>query len=122
MATLAGYVILGSVLGGQALAAVNPGHISVNVGIVIIALINLFITFCGARVIHWFDMYAWAPMLVGIVVATGCSGHELVNQTTFPPATREGVLGLGAVVAGFFLPWATIASDFTTYFDRDLPK
>lgn len=122
MATLTGYVILGSVLGGQALAAVNPGHLSVNVGIVIIAIINLVLVFCGSRVIHIFDLYAWAPTLLGIVVATGCSGHHLRKQAPAPEATASGVLGLAAVIAGFFLPWSSIASDFTTYFDRGSKK
>lgn len=122
MATLAGYVILGSVLGGQALAALNPGKLSINVGIAIVAIINLILTFCGSRVIHLFDLYAWAPTLVGIVVATGCSGHHLHKQAPAEPATAGGVLGLAAIVAGFFLPWSTIASDFTTYFDRDSKK
>lgn len=122
MATMAGYLILGYVLGGQALAAVDPGKISVNVGIVITAVLNLFITFCGSHVIHVVNLYAWAPALLGIVVALGCGGHELRNQATAPEATHFGVLGLGAVIAGYFLPWATIAGDFTTYYDRDSRK
>lgn len=61
-------------------------------------------------------------MLVGIVVATGCGGYELVHQAPAAEATRDAVLGLGAVVAGYFLSWAPLASDFTTYFDVHLSR
>jgi purine-cytosine permease-like protein len=122
MATLAGYVILSCVLGGQAIRALNPGRLSINIGIAIVAIINLVLTFCGSRVIHLFGLYAWIPALIGIVVAMGCSGHHLHKQAPTEPATAVGILGLAAVVAGFFLPWSTIASDFTTYFDRHAKK
>lgn len=86
------------------------------------AIINLVMTFCGSRVMHWLNLYVWAPMLVAIVVAIGCSGHELVHQAPAPAATTAGVMGLGAVIAGFFLSWAPLASDFTTYIEPPLHK
>jgi purine-cytosine permease-like protein len=122
MATLAGYSIVDCILGGQALAAINPGNLSINVGIIIIAIINLFIIVCGARLIHQFDLYAWFPTLVGILVAVGCGGKYLHLQVEAEPAAAGTVISFGALIAGFYLPWCAIASDFTTYFDRDSKK
>ncbi|CAG9991105.1 unnamed protein product [Clonostachys byssicola] len=117
MATLFGYAILGSILGGQALSAINPEGLSVNVGIVILAIIDLILIFFGSRLIHQFDIYAWFPTLVAILVAVGCSGKHLHNQSVTEPATASSVLSFASLIAGFFLPWSAIASDFTTYFD-----
>lgn len=122
MATLAGYAILGSILGGQTLSAINPNHVSVNVGIVVIAIINLLIIFLGIKVVHQFNVYAWFPTLVAILVAVGCGGRHLHKQVEAPPATASGVLSFAALIAGFFLPWAAIASDFTVYYDRRSKK
>ncbi|SPO04144.1 related to purine-cytosine permease [Cephalotrichum gorgonifer] len=118
MATLTGYGIVGSILGGQALSAIKPDELSVTVGIVIIALVALGVTFCGSRWIHIFDLYSWLPSLVATLGALGCSGKHLHLQAEAPPATASTVLSFGALVGGFFLPWAAIASDFSTYFDR----
>lgn len=117
MATLTGYGIIGSILSGQALSAINPSALSVTAGIVIIALLNLIVQSCGAGWIHHFDFYAWIPTLVAFIAALGASGGELHQQVEAPPATAKAVLSFGALVGGFFLPWAAIASDFSTYFD-----
>lgn len=118
MATLAGYAIIDCILGGQAISAVSRSGVSVNVGIVVIAIITLVITFCGAKWIHYFDQYAWLPSLVGVIGALGGGGRYLHLQVDTLPVTPRTVLSYGSLVAGFFLPWAAIASDFTTYFDR----
>ncbi|KAK7224103.1 hypothetical protein V2G26_012106 [Clonostachys chloroleuca] len=117
MATIVGYAILGSILGGQALSAINPESLSVNVGIVILAVINLVLIFFGSRIIHQFDLYAWFPTLLAILVAVGCGGNKLYNQVDTEPATASNVLSFASLIAGFFLSWASIASDFTTYYD-----
>ncbi|KAK7429129.1 hypothetical protein QQZ08_004344 [Neonectria magnoliae] len=122
MATLAGFAILGCILGAQALSAINPDELSVNVGIVIIALINLIIIFFGSQLIHKFDMFAWFPTLVAILVAVGCGGNKLHQQVEAAPASASAIFNFSALIAGFYLPWAAIASDFTTYFDRRSKK
>ncbi|KEY71522.1 hypothetical protein S7711_08902 [Stachybotrys chartarum IBT 7711] len=121
MATLAGYCIMDCILGGQVLSAINPTALSINVGIVITAIISMVIIFCGAAWIHMFDLYAWFPTLVGILVAVGCGGHNLYKQAETEPASASSVLSFAAVIAGFFLPWSAIASDFTVHFDRRSP-
>jgi len=50
--------MIGAIIGAQALSAVSPGSLSINAGIVILALINFLITFCGNKVLHQFDRYA----------------------------------------------------------------
>lgn len=106
------------ILGGQVLSTINPTALSINAGIVITAIISVVIVFCGAGWIHVFDLYAWFPTLVGILVAVGCGGNNLYKQAETEPASASSVLSFAAVIAGFFLPWSAIASDFTVHFDR----
>ncbi|KAI8649660.1 hypothetical protein NCS55_01466500 [Fusarium keratoplasticum] len=122
MCTLAGYGILGSILGGQTLSAINKDALSIDGGIVIIALINLVLIFLGAKWIHRFDLFAWIPTLIAIIVAVGCGGKHMHKQVDAPGASVTAVFSFAAVIAGFFLPWSAIASDFTTYYDARSKK
>lgn len=117
MATLTGYAIIGSVIGGQVLSAINPSALSVDGGIVIVALLNLVIVFIGGRFLHQFDRYAWIPTFIATVIAVGCGGEHLHKQADVPATSASAVLSFAATIAGFFLPWATLASDLTVRFD-----
>ncbi|ORX94820.1 permease for cytosine/purines, uracil, thiamine, allantoin-domain-containing protein [Clohesyomyces aquaticus] len=122
LATLTGFCVVDSVIGGQALSAVMDGEtINATVGIVIIALLSLLISFCGFKVLHIYERFAWIPALVAIIIATGCGGKHLSNQVEVPPATAQVVLSFGGLVASFMLPWAALASDFSTYMHPKAP-
>jgi purine-cytosine permease-like protein len=116
LATLTGFCVVMAVLGGQCLSAVADGNLSVSVGIVITALLTLGISFCGFNVLHLYERYAWIPALISMIIAVGTGGKELRNQVvpdTPPPASA--VLSFGMIVASYMVPWACLASDFTTY-------
>jgi NCS1 nucleoside transporter family len=123
LATLVGFCVVDSVIGGMALSAVMDGTtINATVGIIIIALLALLISFCGFRVLHLYERYAWLPALIAIVIATGCGGKHLKLQVEAPPATAPQVLSFGGLVASFMLPWAALASDFSTYMHPKAPS
>lgn len=116
LATLTGFCAIDSIIGGFALSAVTDGEtISSTVGIVIICLLALVICFCGFRVLHNYERWAWIPALAALVIAAGCGGSQLSKQVEVPPATAVQVLSFGGLVASFMLPWAALASDFSTY-------
>ncbi|KAH7117666.1 permease for cytosine/purines, uracil, thiamine, allantoin-domain-containing protein [Dendryphion nanum] len=116
LATLTGFCVVNSVIGGMALSAVMDGTtINATVGIVIIALLALMISFCGFKVLHLYERFAWVPALLAIIVATGCGGKHLSSQIESPSATAPLVLSFGGLVASYMLPWAALASDFSTY-------
>ncbi|KAF2023725.1 hypothetical protein EK21DRAFT_80214 [Setomelanomma holmii] len=123
LATLTGFCVVDSIIGGQALSAVKNGEtISATVGIVIIALLALIIAFCGFRVLHHYERWAWIPALIALIIATGCGGKSLGYQTVAPAATAPQILSFGGLVAGFMLPWAALASDFSTYMHPKAPS
>lgn len=115
LATLTGFVVVDNVVGGQILAVVNPGSISVRVGIVIIALITLVISFFGYKVLHQYERYSWIPILISIIVATGCSGKELHDQGEPPKAGASNVFTTGSLIGGFSLTLSAMSSDFFVY-------
>jgi purine-cytosine permease-like protein len=115
LATLTGFTIINCVIGGQTLSAVNPGDVSVNVGIVITAVIALVICFFGYGILHQYERYAWIPTLISIIIAAGCGGKELANQVAPPAANVAAVLSFAGLVSGFLISWAALSSDFCTY-------
>jgi len=122
LATLTGFCVVDSIIGGQALSAVKSGEtISATVGIVIIAILALGIAFCGFRVLHHYERWAWIPALIALVIATGCGAKSLSQQADTAPATVPQILSFGGLVAGFMLPWAALASDFSTYMHPKAP-
>lgn len=122
LATLTGFCVIDSVIGGMALSAVTDGTtVSPTVGIVIIALLALLISFCGFKVLHFYERYTWIPALIAIIIATGCGGKHLSSQKETLPATAPQVLSFGGLVASFMLPWAALASDFSTYMHPKAP-
>ncbi|KAF2118701.1 purine-cytosine permease FCY21 [Lophiotrema nucula] len=123
LATLTGFCVVDSVIGGQALSAVEGGRtIDSTVGIVIIALLALLISFCGFKVLHVYERWAWIPALIAIIIATGCGAKHLADQVDVPPATASQILGFAGLIAGFMLPWAALASDFSTYMHPKSPS
>ncbi|KAI0290938.1 NCS cytosine-purine permease [Multifurca ochricompacta] len=109
-----GFCILNSILGGQALASV--GNISWTVGIVIIAVISFVVSFCGLKVLSWYERLAWIPVLLVFLVAVGVGGENFVNTPAAAPATASQILTFGATIAGFTLTWAAFGADYTAYF------
>lgn len=121
LATLTGFTVIICVVGGQCIAAVN-GSVSPDVGIVIVALCGMTISFFGFKVLHWYETVAWAPSLLMLAVATGLGGSQLRHQAVpAAPASAPAVLSFGMIVASYMIPWACLASDFTTYFHPSAP-
>lgn len=115
LATLTGFCVIDGVVGGQTLSAVSNGDLTPTVGIIIIAVLGMLVSFCGFKILHYYERFAWFPALVAIVVAVGCGGKHLKQQVATEAATAGNVLSFGALVAGFLIPWAALASDFATY-------
>lgn len=122
LATLTGFCIVDAIIGGQALSAVKEGQvINATVGIVIISLLALIVAFCGFKVLHHYERWAWIPALAALIIAAGCGGKKLSLQVETPAASAPQVLSFGGLVAGFMLPWAALASDFSTYMHPKAP-
>lgn len=122
LATLTGFIIIICVVGGQCLAAISDGNVSPSAGIVIISLLGLLISFCGFRILHYYETYAFIPAVIAIAIAAGCGGSDLAKQAELPSPAPQAIVSYGMIVASYMIPWAAIASDLTTYFDPKVPS
>ncbi|KIJ50899.1 hypothetical protein M422DRAFT_59012 [Sphaerobolus stellatus SS14] len=87
-----------SILGGQTLASITDGKLSWIVGISIVTVISLFISFMGYSVLHWYKWFTWIPVIITFIIAIGVGGHHLSNPVTFEPATTPMVLSFASVL------------------------
>ena len=119
---MTGFTLISAVVGGQAISALNPDHVSVKVGIVIICIVSLFASLMGYRALHFITRWSWIPNLISLVIAVGCGGKYLHLQTEVPPATAPQVLSYGGIIAGYFLTFSGTVSDYATYHNPKASK
>lgn len=114
-----GFTILNAIVGGQAISAVSPSHsLSDAVGIVIISIVALIVSFAGIKVVHLFERFLWIPVLISFIILLGVAGtgsEGLHVNPDLPKSTASGVLALGSVIAGFLISWGALASDVSLY-------
>ncbi|KAF8991746.1 permease for cytosine/purines, uracil, thiamine, allantoin-domain-containing protein [Cyathus striatus] len=116
-----GFSIWSCILGGQAFASANSGHLSWTVGIVIISIISLLVSLCGFKVLHWFERAIWFPNLITLVIALGVGGKHLSSATSPPePSTARDVLSFASTLAGFAISISPFSADFGTYLRPDV--
>ncbi|KAH7340420.1 NCS cytosine-purine permease [Rhizoctonia solani] len=118
-----GYNILNAILAGQTLSVVSGGKMSWNVGIVIISLISLLISFFGYRILNWYERVAWFPVMIMYLVVLGIGGRHLTSSNEEQAlAPARSVLSYGATVAAFIISYAALMSDYTNYMRVDVPS
>lgn len=121
-----GWSAVGAITGGLALTAVADGHISIVVGIIIIAAAALIIGLFGLRLIMIVERYAWFVFFVIFLIIFGETGKYADNHS---PAKATGTTPLAgaaltflAVVYGSSASWATIASDYYVQYPVNVNK
>ncbi|KAG5979135.1 hypothetical protein E4U55_005537 [Claviceps digitariae] len=123
LATLTGFNVIICVVGGQCLSAISSGSLTPSIGIVIIAIVSLIVSFAGFEVLHIFERFSFIPALISSIIIAGVGGSELTKQSTpADGATVANVLTFGMIMAAYQVPWGAIASDLTTYFDPKVPS
>ncbi|KIL56924.1 hypothetical protein M378DRAFT_434337 [Amanita muscaria Koide BX008] len=117
LAGMCGFGTLNSILGGQALSSAADGKLSWTVGIVIIDVIALLVSFCGMRYLLWYERVSWIPAFITFLIALGVGGKSLSSPQPDSPATIPAILGFASTLAGFAITFSPLSSDFTIYFD-----
>ncbi|KAG8711060.1 hypothetical protein FRC09_020788 [Ceratobasidium sp. 395] len=118
---IVGYNIINVILGGQILSVVSGGSLSWNVGIVVITVVSLVITFFGYQVLNWYERYAWFPILVVFLVVIGVGGRHLSDPlATAGPASHQSVLSFASTIAGFVISYSPAMSDYTHYMQPEV--
>ncbi|TFY57523.1 hypothetical protein EVG20_g8512 [Dentipellis fragilis] len=111
--TLQAFLILNCIIGGQMIASVSD-KLDDTTGIVITAVISLAVTFCGYRVLHWYESFAWFPNLVAFLVMLGVGAKHIENIPT-PPPEASAVISYASVVVSSQISWCTMTPDYGVY-------
>ncbi|KAF5351146.1 hypothetical protein D9756_008253 [Leucocoprinus leucothites] len=115
--SMQGFLILNCIVGGQTLAAVSPDRLNATLGIVIIGVISMAVTFCGYRVVHLYESITWFPNAVTFIVMLGVGGKHLNPATmpTFPTPTPSAVISFACFLASSVISWCTMTPDYGVY-------
>ncbi|KAF8621764.1 hypothetical protein AX15_007503 [Amanita polypyramis BW_CC] len=116
LVNICGFSILNCIIGGQTLANVTNGRFTWTVGIVIVAVVSLLVSFCGIKVLVWYERIAWIPVLIAFLVAFGVGGKHLSSPEPSTPATATSILSFASTLAGFSITYSPGSSDYVTYF------
>ncbi|KIW70528.1 hypothetical protein PV04_02790 [Phialophora macrospora] len=120
-----GWAAVSCITGGLALNAVADGHVSLAVGIVILAVVALAISFVGLHAILIYERYAWFIFFVIFMIIYGETGAHADNTT---PSSLHGadlsgtVLSLVAIVYGSSASWCTMASDYYVHYPAHVSR
>ncbi|KAI0711394.1 purine-cytosine permease [Earliella scabrosa] len=113
--SMQGFLILNCIIGGQTLASVSD-HLNETLGIVIIGIISLVVTFFGYRVIHWYETVAWIPSAIAFIVMLGTGGKHLgSNIPPGEPASPAAILSYATTVASSVISWCMMTPDYGVY-------
>lgn len=120
-----GWAAVSCITGGLALTAVSDGHVSLILGVVILAAIALLISFIGLNAILVYERYAWITFFIIFLIIFGETG-KFADKSTPPSvtgATQSGViLNLIAIVYGSSAAWCTTASDYYAHYRADVSR
>ncbi|CAG8031023.1 unnamed protein product [Penicillium olsonii] len=114
-----GYSMVNSVVGGQVLSVVSGGHLSVLVGIVIVAVTSWAMALFGMKIFALYERIAWLPQILVVCIMVGSAGPHF----NFDDATSLSARELTASRLTFFslclaigLSWAPLAADYYVYY------
>ncbi|KAI4633180.1 hypothetical protein J4E80_000543 [Alternaria sp. BMP 0032] len=120
-----GWASVACITGGLALTAVADGHISLIVGIVILAVVATLISFVGLRAILVYERYAWFVFFIIFIIFFAETGKYTDNSNTpkVKGADLSGqVLSLIAIVYGSSASWQTMASDYYVHYPVNVSR
>ncbi|CAF1275706.1 unnamed protein product [Rotaria sp. Silwood1] len=126
-----GWAAVNSITGAQTLRVVFNDSFPITVGIIIIAIITMIISFIGYKWIHIYERYSWIPVFIGYCILAGVgakyfTNSEMVfhNATIFSNSSTfrlelSCVLTFGSIIFGTACSWCPFAADYNTYFPED---
>lgn len=65
-----GWSSVNTIAGAQTLRVVANEHISHAVGVVVIAIITLFVGLMGYKWVHMYEKYSWIPTAITFIVSS----------------------------------------------------
>lgn len=122
-----GFLSLTVILGGQCLSLASASSMSWTVGIVVVSIISLLLSFVGLRALHVLSLASFPIILVLFIVLVGINGsnlHAAMGEAAqaMTDVNASGVLGYGASLIGFTVSYSSLASDYTNTLPAHTPR
>jgi len=77
-----GWAVINGTLGAQILRVVFDDKLSITIGIIIIGMLAMIISFVGYKWIHTYERYSWIPVFIGFCIVAGISVKYFTNSRT----------------------------------------
>jgi purine-cytosine permease-like protein len=76
-----GWGAVNSITGAQTLRVVSDDSLSLAVGIVIIALMSMVVSFVGYKWIHIYERYSWIPVFIAYCIVAGVGAKYYIHSS-----------------------------------------
>ncbi|KAG6000883.1 hypothetical protein E4U21_004935 [Claviceps maximensis] len=120
-----GWAAVSCITGGLALTAASDGGVSLVLGVVILAVVALLISFVGLRAVLFYERYACIIFFV-IFMIVFCQVSPYADNSTpssLTGATQSGaILKLLALVYGSSASWCVVAGDYFAHYRADVSR
>ncbi|KAI1178413.1 permease for cytosine/purines, uracil, thiamine, allantoin-domain-containing protein [Nemania sp. FL0916] len=120
-----GWAAVACITGGLALTAAADGHLSLIVGIIILAIVAMLISLVGLKAILVYERYAWIVFFTIFLIFFGEVGRYADNTTPSPLKGADlagSVLSLISIVYGSSASWISIASDYYVHYPANVSR
>ncbi|CAF1428844.1 unnamed protein product [Adineta ricciae] len=125
-----GWSAVNVITGAQVLRVVFDYEIPLTVGILLIAIIVIIVSFAGYEWIHIYEKYAWIPVFIAYCFVAILSVNDIQHsQEVYLNRTRtmykrntwntNGMLSFGASCTAGAMSWSVLAADYNTYLSED---
>ncbi|KAK3704326.1 Vitamin B6 transporter [Vermiconidia calcicola] len=125
-----GWGVIGAIIAGQLISAVNGSGLSIAVGCVVAALCIGGLATFGIAVLHVYERYAAYPQLFAILILVGASGRDwntslpsigdaatvTASRCSFFALMFSAIIGFTAISADFYVYYPTNTNRRLTFF------
>jgi purine-cytosine permease-like protein len=77
-----GWAAVNSITGAQTLSVVSDDKLSTAIGIIIVSILSMVITFVGYKWIHIYERYSWIPVFIGYCIVAGVGAKHFIHSST----------------------------------------
>lgn len=119
--SLTGFSMVNSIVGGQIIHSASDGKCPLAVGVVLIAIVPLFVALLGYNFIHQYTRYCWIVTIIIFAIVAGLGAKSFVNiPMPNGKAEMRAVLSFGVAVFSFAVSWSSLTMDYNVHMKEEI--
>ena len=75
-----GWAAVNSITGAQTLRVVSNDSLPISVGIIIIGIVSMIVSFVGYKWIHIYERYSWIPIFIAYCILAGVGAKYFTHS------------------------------------------